>query len=233
MGEKRPPRSADAGRRATGRPLPIGEIIERLQLDRRAANTPAAPRSRSGRVITGRLRAHGHANYQFEPHGSPSYYVQIVSSRGVETVWGVDLERALVKSKTQPKIGTMIGAQRLGSEPVTIPPRDGEPRIAQQRTFRRARWVVEDVTFFAESIRRARRDREARLADADAMRERPELRSAFISLRIAEQFAERNIRDAHDRALFVERVKAVMALSAKTSAPAQSAPSRGREDPTR
>jgi len=232
MAEKRPPRSAEAGRTAAGGPLPIGEIIERLQLDRRAANTPAAPRSRSGRVVTGRLKAHGHANYQFEPHGSPSYYVQIVSNRGVETLWGVDLERALVKSKTQPKIGTMIGAQRLGSEPVTIPPRDSGSRTAQQRTFRRARWVVEDVTFFAESIRRARRDREARLADSDAMRERPELRSAFISLRIAEQFAERNIRDARDRALFVERVKAVMALSAKASA-AQSAPSRGREDPTR
>ena len=65
------------------------------------------------------------------------------------------------------------------------------------------------------------------------MRERPELRSAFISLRIAEQFAERNIRDARDRALFVERLKAVMALSMKTSAPAQAPPPRRREDPTR
>jgi hypothetical protein len=235
MGEKRSPRSADAGRTAAGGPLPIGEIIQRLQLDRRSANTQAvAPRSRAGRVVTGRLKAHGHANYQFEPHGSPSYYVQILSSRGVETLWGVDLERALVKSKTQPKIGAMIGAQRLGSEPVTVPPREGESKTAQPRTFRRARWVVEDVTFFAESIRRARRDREARLADSDAMRERPELRSAFISLRIAEQFAERNIRDARDRALFVERVKAVMALSAKTSAPAKNAPpTRRHEDPTR
>lgn len=233
MGEKRSPRSAGAGRTGAGGPLPIGEIIERLQLDRRAANTPAAPRSRSGRVVTGRLKAHGRANYQFELHGSPSYYVQIVSSRGVETLWGVDLERALTKSKTQPKIGAMIGAQRLGSEPVTIPPREGESRTAQQRTFRRARWVVEDVTFFADSIRRARRDRDARLVDSDVMRERPELRSAFISLRIAEQFAERNIRDARDRALFVERVKAVMALSAKTSAPARRAPSRGRDGPTR
>jgi hypothetical protein len=235
MGEKRSPRSADAGRTAAGGPLPIGEIIQRLQLDRRSANTQAvAPRSRAGRVVTGRLKAHGHANYQFELHGSPSYYVQILSSRGVETLWGVDLERALVKSKTQPKIGTMIGAQRLGSEPVIVPPREGESKTAQPRTFRRARWVVEDVTFFAESIRRARRDREARLADSDAMRERPELRSAFISLRIAEQFAERNIRDARDRALFVERVKAVMALSAKTSAPAKNAPpTRRHEDPTR
>jgi hypothetical protein len=145
----------------------------------------------------------------------------------------VDLARALVKSKTQPKIGTMIGAQRLGSEPVKIPPRDGELRTVPQRTFRRARWVVEDVTFFAESIRRARRDREARLADSDAMRERPELRSAFLSLRIAEQFAERNIRDARDRALFVERVKAVMALSVKGRVARPAHVTRRREVPTR
>lgn len=233
MGDRRSPRSADAGRTTGGEPLPVGEIIERLQLDRRAASAPAPPRARSGRVVTGRLQAHGHANYQFEPHGSPSYYVRILSSRGVETLWGVDLERALSQSKTQPQIGAMIGAQRVGSEPVTIPAREGDSKTTGQRTFRRARWIVEDVKFFADSIRRARRDREARLADSDAMRERPELRSAFISLRIAEQFAERNIRDARDRALFVERVKAVMALSAKGSAPMHATPTRRREDPTR
>jgi hypothetical protein len=194
--------------------------------------------------VTGRLKDHGRANYQFEPHGSPSYYVQILSSRGLETFWGVDLERAIAKSKTQPKVGAMIGVQRIGSEPVTIPARQGDTKTAQQRTFRRARWVVEDVTFFADSIRRARRDREARLADSAAMRERPELRSAFISLRIAEKFAEQNIRDPRDRALFVERVKAVMALSARSGAfmaddeaqphPRGTAPlTRSRDDPTR
>jgi hypothetical protein len=233
MGDRRSPRSADAGRTTGGEPLPVGEIIERLQLDRRAASAPTPPRTRSGRVVTGRLQAHGHANYQFEPHGSPSYYVRILSSRGIETLWGVDLERALSQSKTQPQIGAMIGAQRGGSEPVTIPAREGDSKTTGQRTFRRGRWIVEDVKFFADSIRRARRRREARLADSGAMRERPELRSAFISLRIAEQFAERNIRDARDRVLFVERVKAVMALSAKTSAPVHATPTRRREDPTR
>ena len=114
-----------------------------------------------------------------------------------------------------------------------IPAREGDTKTAQQRTFHRASWVVEDVTFFAESIRRARHDREARLADSAAMRERPELRSAFISLHIAQKFAERNIRDARDRAIFVERVKAVMALSVKTSARAQAPLTRRREDPTR
>jgi hypothetical protein len=211
--------------------LAIGELVERLQLDRRFANAAAPPRKRSGRVVTGRLKGHGRANYQFEPHGSPSYYVQILSSRGIETLWGVDLERAITQSRTQPKIGARIGVQRIGSEPVTIPAREGDASAAAQRTFRRGRWVVEEVTFFADSIRRARRDREAQLADSAAMRERPELRSAFISLRIAEQFAERNIRDPRDRQLFVERVKAVMTLSAKTRA--EPTLLRRRDEPTR
>ena len=244
MGDKRVRHSADAGRTAGGGLLPVGEIVERSHLERTSANVLAPPRSRSGRVVTGRLKAHGHANYKFESHGSPSYYVQILSSRGVETLWGVDLERAITKSQSQPKIGAMVGVQRVGSEPVTIPAREGDTKTLQQRTFRRAKWVVEDVTFFADSIRRARRDREALLADSAVMRERPELRSAFISLHVAEKFAERNIRDPRDRALFVERVAAVMALSV-SSAGAVAKPRvsdrertppklrQGRDEPTR
>jgi hypothetical protein len=234
MSDKRPPRSETGRARGDG-PLQVGEIVKRLQLDRRPADAPIAPRGRASRVMTGRLKAHGRANYQFEPHGSPSYYVEILSSRGVETLWGVDLERAITKSKTHPKIGAIVGVQRLGSDPVTIPAREGDPKTAQQRTFRRARWVVEEVTFFAETIRHARRDREAQLADSAALRERPELRSAYISLRIAEKFAEQNIRDPRDRVLFVERVKAVMALSARSTAPTERKPPTAsrREDPTR
>ncbi len=230
---EKPPRTDDAGRATNNGPVPVAEIVKRLNLERRPDAARAPPRARSGRMISGRLKDHGRANYQFEPNGSPSYYVQIVSSRGVETLWGVDLERAITKSQTQPRIGDMIGARRLGSEAVTVPARDGDPKTAQQRTFRRARWVVEDIKFFADSIRSARREREARLADAAAMRERPELRTAFISLRVAEQFAELSIRDPRDRVLFVERVKAVMALSVKTSAPAHAPPTPRREDPTR
>jgi len=237
MSGKRPQRPVDDARAAAGGPQPLGEIVERLQLDRRFPTSPAATPTRSGRVITGRLKAHGHANYQFESHRSPSYYVQILSTRGVETFWGVDLERAVTQSKTQPKIGSLVGVQRLGSEPVTVPVREGDSRSEQQRTFRRARWVVEEVSFFADAIRRARRDRETRLTDSATLRERPELRSAYINLRVAEKFAERNIQDPRDRALFVERVKAVMDLSVSRSVPAEREPRRiaapRREDPTR
>lgn len=221
-------------------PLPVAEIVSRLKIERGSPAVPAAPRSRPGRIITGRLEAHGRANYQFEAKGSPSYYVKMVSSRGAETLWGVDLERAIQQSKTQPAIGSVIGVQRLGSELVTLPPSGaGRPRTA-----RRARWIVESVTYFAESIERARRDREAQLADEKALRDRPELRSAFVSLPVAEKFAEQRIPDPRDRKLFVERVKAVMALSARQGTPipaprlarrerATPVPTPCREDPTR
>lgn len=175
------------------------------------------PRGRRGDLITGRLQAHGRANYQFEPDGSPSYYLKLVTPRGVETLWGTDLERAITRSKTQPQIGAMVGARRVGSVPVTLSGPEKDPD--RQQTFQRALWVVENVTWFAQSAQQARLDMKARLEDARAMTERPELCSAFISLSVAERFAEQNIRDPRDRELFVSRVKAVMAASVSNGKP--------------
>jgi hypothetical protein len=236
--DSRDRRTAQPARPPAG-PLPAREIVERLKLERKATNA-SVPHRRSWEITTGRLEAHGAANYEFRSSASPSYYVTILSDRGPETFWGVDLERAIKQAMTQPKIGSMIGLQRAGSEPVTPRARSVDRNTGRERTFRRTQWIVESVTFFAESRERARREREAQLADARALRERPELRSAFITLHVAEKFAERNIRDLRDRTLFVERVKAVMALSASNGVPTPEprrreppAPSHRRDDPTR
>ena len=210
--------------------------------DQRSAGSP--PRGRRGEVITGRLQEHGKANYQFQPDGSPSYYLKLLTSRGPETLWGTDLQRAILRSESQPKIGAMVGVQRVGSDAVTIPARQWERTTDRQRTFYRARWRVEDVTYLARSRQAAERAVKARLEDKRAMAERPELRSAFISLRVAQEYAERNIRDARDRELFVSRVKAVMAASVRNGKPVpeprvvdQRSPSAERstrrDDPTR
>ncbi|MEO8017856.1 MAG: hypothetical protein ABI769_08590 [Pseudomonadota bacterium] len=207
--------------------------MKRLQLERARTSTTAPRRSQASDIITGRLEAHGAANYQFRRGGSPSYYVTVSSIRGPETFWGVDLGRAIKESKSQPAIGSVIGLQRVGSEPVTLPAGDPE------RAFRRTLWRVEGVEFLAESIERARKERESQLDARRALQERPELRNAFVSLRIAERFAESHIRDPRDREIFVERVKAVMALSARSGVPAPrprspSAPQPPRRDePTR
>ena len=210
--------------------------------DHRSAGLP--PRGRRGEVITGRLQEHGKANYQFQPDGSPSYYLTLLTSRGPETLWGTDLERAIVRSESQPKIGAVVGVQRVGSEPVTIPVRDGERRTDQQRPFYRARWRVEEVTYLARSMQSAERAVKSRLEDKRAMTERPELRSSFISLHVAQEYAERNIPDPRDRDLFVSRVKAIMAASVRNGKPVpeprvmDDRPARAiratrRDDPTR
>jgi hypothetical protein len=185
--------------------------------DQRSAGSP--PRGRRGEVITGRLQEHGKANYQFQPDGSPSYYLTLLTRRGPETLWGTDLERALLRSKSQPKVGAIVGVQRVGSEAVTIPQRDGGRPTDRQRTYYRARWKVEEVTYLARSIQSAERAVQSRLEDKRAMTESPELRSAFISLHVAQQYAENNIRDTRDRELFVSRVKAVMAASVQNGKP--------------
>lgn len=179
----------------------------------------SSSRARLGDVITGRLQEHGKANYQFDPSGSPSYYLKLLTSRGPETLWGADLERAILRSASQPKVGAIVGVQRVGSEAVTIPARDGERTTDRQRTFYRARWRVEEVTYLAKSAQAAERAVKTRLEDKRAMAERPELRSAFISLRVAQEYVERNIRDERDRDLFVSRVKAVMAASVQHGKP--------------
>ncbi len=210
--------------------------------DRRSSSSP--PRGQRGEIITGRLQEHGKANYQFQPTGSPSYYLTLLTSRGKETLWGTDLERAIARSESQPKIGDIIGVQRVGSERVTIPSRDGERTTDRQRTFYRARWRVEEVTYLAKSILSAERAVKDRLEGKQAMTERPELRSAFISLHVAQQYAGRHIRDLQDRELFVTRVKAVMAASVRNGAPVQeprvigegqarASRATNRDDPTR
>ncbi len=68
----------------------------------------------------GRLVAHGPALYEHEPSNKLSYFVTLENDKGLRnTVWGVDLERALQASGAEP--GTKIELQHLGSQPVTLP----------------------------------------------------------------------------------------------------------------
>ena len=44
---------------------------------------------------------------------TPSYYLKVMTSRGERILWGKDLERAIAKAATGPKIGDLIGARRM------------------------------------------------------------------------------------------------------------------------
>ena len=211
------------------------------------------PLRRGGELLIGRLKDHGAANYQFRASEEPSYYVKVLTSRGERTLWGKDLERAIKQGESKPKTGDLIGARRIRREAVIVTnrERDGEGRIVREEAHHahRTRWVVEKVTFFAERARLARRLREEQTDLSAAVRERPELRSTFLSHRAAEEFAAKRIANPEDRARFLELVKGAMASSiakgeplpsvslrqspGKAARPVPSSPDRKREEPTR
>jgi hypothetical protein len=206
---------------------------------------------RGGGLLIGRLKDHGPASYQFRSGEDVSYYVRLLTSRGERILWGKDLERAVKDGETQVKPGDLVGARRIGREAVTVTTRrrDSEGRVIAQEEHHahRTRWVVEKVTFFAERARFARRLRDEQVDLRAAVRERPELRSTFLSVRAAEAFAAKRIADPKDRERFLELVRGAMASSiqkgeplpsvslrtARKDAPAAQPPERKREDPTR
>ncbi len=220
--------------------------------ERRALGRPFNAR-RGGQLVIGRLKDHGAANYQFRKREDPSYYLRLMTSRGERILWGKDLERAVKEGETGPKPGDLIGVRRVGREAVTITARqrDGEGRVIAQEEHHahRTRWVVEKVAFFAERARLARRLRDEQGDLREVLRERPELRSTFLSVRAAEEFAARRIADPKDRERFLGLVKDAMAGSIRNGAPLPAVrlrdprarseaapspePSRKPEEPTR
>ena len=216
-----------------------------------AERRPDLARRRGEELLIGRLIGYGRANYQFRVDEDPSYYVKLLTSRGPRTIWGKDLERALLESETKPKTGDLVGARRAAREAVTVTvkERDAEGRVVSQRErhTHRSLWVVEKVGFFAERARMARRVRDEQVDVREAVRAHPELRSAFLSVRAAEEFATRKIKDPTDRVRFLELIRGAMAGSiqngeplpaVKLRSPARSTtpstpPKKQRDEPTR
>ena len=187
---------------------------------------------RSGQLLIGRLTAHGEANYQFRTKDDPSYYVKLLTSRGERILWGKDLQRALAEGETRPKVGDLIGARRIAREVVTVTSRrrDAEGRVVAQeeRHAHRTRWVAEKVTFFAERARMARRLRDEHNDLRQSVRAHPELKSTFLSVRAAEEFAAQRIKNPEDRERFLELVRGAMASSIRKGEPLPSTSLRER-----
>jgi hypothetical protein len=205
---------------------------------------------RSGQLLVGRLMEHAAANYQFRAKEDLSYYVKVLTSRGERILWGKDLQRALQEGETQPKVGDLIGARRVRREAITVTnrQRDAEGRVIAQdeRLAHRTRWVVEKVAFFAERARLARRLRDEQVDVKETVRAHPELKSTFLSVRAAEDYADRKIKDPKDRERFLELLKGAMTGSIHKGEPLPSvrikegkqvnpAPARkpNRDEPTR
>jgi hypothetical protein len=178
---------------------------------------------RLGELVIGRLAAHGEANYQFRAGEDPSYYLKLLTSQGEKVLWGKDLARAMRDGETQPKTGDLVGARRVAREAVTLVSRqrdaDGSVVRQQEQLAHRTRWVVEKVTFFAERSRLARQVREDHIDVREAVCAHPELKSTFLSVRAAEEFAKQSIQNPKDRAKFLELVRGALAGSIQKGEP--------------
>jgi hypothetical protein len=178
---------------------------------------------RDAKLVVGRLKEHGRARYPFGVRDDLSYYLKVLTDRGERTLWGKDLERAILHSVTGPKSGDLIGARRIDCEAVTVIGRrhsaQGGTASAGGLHAHRNRWVVEKIKFFAERAQLARRVRDVQEDARRAVRSRPELASTYLSLRGAEEIAERRIADPKDRERFLALVREAMASSVKNGQP--------------
>jgi hypothetical protein len=186
---------------------------------------------RDGQLIVGRLHEHGRARYPFGRGDDRSYYLKVLTNRGERILWGKDLERAIARSATKPKVGDLIGARRIGGEAVALMSRQAgaRGRLASEGGHlpQHNRWVVEKVQFFAERAKLARRVREAQLDCRSAIKRHPELVSTYLTLRGAQEVAERRIADPKDRERFLALVREAIASSVKGGEPLPAVRLRG------
>lgn len=213
------------------RPIDPSALVERLKA--RGERETEEPRGRvvahAGQVLTGRLARHGEANYEFRQDASRSYFVEVLTREGPILRWGVDLKRALAQSESQAKVGDVVGVQRVGYQLVATPSEGNGEQL------RRTRWRIDRVERFAAAGRDARQVREALEDERAEMTLRPELRAAYVSMIVAQKFAEQRIQDPQDRERFLARLREVMAESmaaqpirrrSKRVAPRQDGPQR-------
>ena len=185
--------------------------------------TDPVVRSRDRPIVVGRLVEHGRAPYRFRVGQDLSYFVKLVTSDGMNILWGQDLARALRTAVTRPQIGDLVGARRVSREAVTLTRRERDTRGSIVRETEhpayRTRWELEKVKHFTDRARLARLVRDRQIDARAAVREHPELKSAFLTLRAAEAIAARRIPDPRDRARFVALIREAMGNSVARGEP--------------
>jgi hypothetical protein len=173
------------------------------------------PRPASDRLVLGELLKYGPAPYEFDPMGSPSYFVTLRTARGEVTLWGRGLARAIEKSRTQPQVGDAIGVRENSIEPGTFVRRERDETLQARTTLvreaPRPRWMVERREFFDERRFAAKLLRDANASRHTAVADHPELEPAYWALDSAEKVARERIGDAASRARFVGLVRETLA----------------------
>jgi hypothetical protein len=226
-------RDLAAAREPRGRPAPLVDFPQlananpaapaphvRASTTRRAAESANLAGERSGfkegesnrreRTYSGTLLEHGTAPYEFHPHGEPSYFLRIQTSRGPTVLWGKDLERAVDDAKVTS--GEEIHVRQAGRESVTVKrkERDQAGRVVEEHDVKahRNQWEVSrDQHSDEQGIPRT----QTRTAGASTDRARDE--SALRALKGAQLFANERISDPAQRSAFVNAVRDELAAA--------------------
>ena len=178
--------------------------------------------SRGDRPVFGELLDHGREHFQFDRHEDMSYFIKLRTERGERILWGQDLERALMKSKTQPQIGDRIGVRHLGQETVTVIARERDPegRVHERpKTTHRNEWMVESENFFQERARAADTVRDSQIQRDRATEQHPQLVGTYLALGAAEKIAAQRFASAEDRQRFVAMAREVIAQAIERGDP--------------
>lgn len=174
-------------------------------------------------LILGRLVDHGRATYHHESQAAMSYFVKLETPRGERTVWGVDLERALRESLTQPEPGNLIGLRAVRREAVTVKARerDAEGKVLHEQNLatHRNRWIIEQQSFFATRAAAAEMVRDPKIDARKGVKEHPGLAGTYLYLKGAREVAQRRIRDPEDQRKFVSTVRDALADSVARGEP--------------
>ena len=192
------------------------EREDRSPADAELAADPASPGAAPprDRFIAGRLVDHGPAPYRHDPHERMSYFVKLETPTGIREIWGVDLERALKESLTNPKAGDEVGlrAVRRDAVKVSVAERDADGTLVRESPLEthRNHWILEKREFFAERAAAARTVRDAAIDPKVGARRHPELVGTYLQMRAAE-LAAKKFQDPADRATFITRVRAALA----------------------
>jgi putative DNA primase/helicase len=179
--------------------------------------------------IAGKLLDHGRDAYRHDPNEEPSYFVRVQTPDGPREIWGIDIERAVAKSLTQPQVGDEVVLQRTGRDAVTVKrqERDAQGNLSTRDVnVYRNRWVIEKKEFFEQRTAAAEALRDEAIRPREAVREHPELAGTYLNLHAAE-LASRTLRDPHDRRRFIAQVRRALADGIERGEPLQ--PVRLRE----
>jgi hypothetical protein len=197
------------------------DAISREDDGAKAARTRSRAKDGSAeRTVFGTLIDHGHENFEFNPHEEMSYFVKLRMDDGSErTRWGKDLERALLRSKTQPQTGDRVGVRYLGERPVTVMKRerDAQGHVVSERPLKthRNEWMVESEHFFQERTMLAETVRDPKVRPQAAVDTHPQLAGTYLALGGAEVVAKHRFPDKHDQERFVETVRRALAREIK------------------